>query len=107
MISIIVERSPGDNQGPDIVDSLIASDVQAIERGRIEVDRQCTNRMIVSGSCPMRSYMEPGKLIQVSDLEQGNYVAMLRSYSFDIRIGAGDFSATTSVVLEKSLPARG
>jgi len=80
MISIIVERSPGDNQGPDIVDSLIATEVQAVERGRVEIDKQSTNRMIISGSCPMRSYMEPGKLVQVSDLEQGNYIAMLRSY---------------------------
>jgi len=103
MISIIVERSPGDNQGPDIVDSLIATEVQAVERGRVEIDKQSTNRMIISGSCPMRSYMEPGKLVQVSDLEQGNYIAMLRSYSFDISIEVGSFSATTSVVLEKSL----
>lgn len=101
MISIIVERAPADNQGPDIVDTLIATEVQAVERGRIEIDRQCTNRMMISGSCPMRSYMEPGKLVQVSDLEQGNYIAMLRSYAFDIRIDVNSFSAVTSVVLEK------
>lgn len=103
MISIIVERSPGDNQGPDIVDTLIATQVQAVERGRVEIDRQSTNRMIISGSCPMRSYMEPGKLVQISDSEQGNYIAMLRSYSFDIRIEKNSFSAITSVILEKTL----
>lgn len=47
--------------------------------------------------------MEPGKLVQISDLEQGNYIAMLRTYSFDIRADENSFSATTSVVLERSL----
>lgn len=102
-VSITAWRLPKDKQGKDISDNLISSETQAAERGRIEIDRQSTNRTIISGTCTMHSHMVPGKMVQVTDLEKGNYMAMLRSFSLTInRSGDDKFSATTNVVLERN-----
>jgi hypothetical protein len=101
-ISIIVERSPADRQGPDIVNSLIASEAQALQAGRAEIDTNSTDRFTVSGSSPISSYMEPGKIVQISDLQKGTYKSMLRNFSSSLTMQApGSFSATTSVIVER------
>jgi len=101
MISIIVERTPADSQGSDIVESLISAEDQAMQLGRMHIDTNSSNRMIVSGSMPLSVYMEPAKLAQVTDLQKGQYNAKLLNYSTTITRAGGDFSATTSVIMER------
>lgn len=102
MISIIVQRAPADFQGADISDPLIATEAQAQARGRAEIDKKSTNRVQLSGVCPVRAYMQPGSVSLVSDLQQGQYPAMLRSFSLTIdRQKDGKFKATTNIVQER------
>lgn len=101
MIFITAKRPPANKQGPDITDQLLSSEAQARERGRVEIDANCSNRTIVSGTCVIHSYMQPGKMVQVTDLEKGNYMAMLRSFSLSINRQKDSFKATTNVILER------
>lgn len=102
MISIIVQRAPGDSQGSDVSDKLISTELQAIARGTTEINKTCSDRVIVSGSCPARAYMEPGSICAVTDMQQGQYRAMLRSYSLTLETnGDGSFSAVTDITMER------
>lgn len=101
-VSVVVQRSPGDFQGQDISDPLIATEAQAVERGRNEIESSCSDRMQVSGTCPMQPWMQPGKIVQVTDLQQGEYRAMIRSFSLSIdRQADGTFTARSNIVLER------
>ena len=64
MISIVVERAPADRVGEDIVDPLLTSEPAALERGRNEIDGQCSERVIVSINGPHRRWIQPGKLVE-------------------------------------------
>ena len=102
MISVIVQRNPADFQGPDISDPLIATDAQAVARGTAEVDKLSTDRVDVSGTCSLHSYMEPGSIVLVTDLQLGQYKAMLKMFSLSVtRQPNGTFSASTNVTLER------
>lgn len=101
-VSVIVQRAPADFQGQDITDPLIATDAQAIERGRIEIERKYSDRFTVSGTCPLHTYMQPGKIVQVTDLQKGEYQAILRMFSLTIdRQADGNFTAVTNIVMER------
>lgn len=101
-VSIIVERSPADRQGPDVVDPLISSVAQAIQRGRKEIDENSTNRFQVSGANPLYEFMEPCSLVQVTDMQKGNYRGVVLNYSISIsRDNSGNHSAMSSVVIER------
>ena len=102
MISIIVERAPGDSQGKDITDPLLTSEAQGQQLGRSYIDESFANKFDVSGSCVLNDYMEPGKTVQVTDLESGSYNAVLKSYSASItRQADGSFTAVSDVILER------
>lgn len=102
MISVIVRRSPYDFQGADISDPLIASDAQAVARGRAAIDENCSDRVMVSGTCPLQIYMQPGSIVEVTDLQLGSYRAMLHLFSLTIdRQKDGSFTAMSNVVLER------
>lgn len=64
MISIIVERPPADRSGADIVDPLLTSEPVAMERGRNEIDGQCSDRVIVTATGPHRRWIHPGTLVE-------------------------------------------
>jgi hypothetical protein len=101
-VSVIVQRLPADFQGADISDPLIATEAQAVERGRMEIERNCSDRVMVSGTCPLQTYMQPGKIIHVTDLQLGEYRAMLRSFALTIdRQADGSFTAVTNIVMER------
>lgn len=64
MISIIVERSPADRTGEDIVDPLLTSETAALERGRNEIDANSTDRNMVTVTGPHRRWVPPGSLVE-------------------------------------------
>jgi len=102
MISIIVQRAPADRQGPDISDPLIATEAQAMARGRAEIDQNSTDRVQSSETCPMLGYMPPGSILSVTDVQLGQYRAMLKSFAVTIdRQADGSFSAVTNITKER------
>ena len=103
-VSVTVQRLPADFQGKDVSDPLIATEAQAVERGRMEIERNCSDRMMVSGTCPLHTYMQPGKIVQVTDLQKGEYRALLRMFSLTIdRQGEDSFTAVTNIVMEREI----
>lgn len=101
MISVIAQRAPGDKQGPDISEPLITSNVVAVERGRNEIDRNSTNREIVTGSGPLRGFIRPGSLVEVMDFEAGPWRGMVTGCALNLTRGDGDFSADINLTVER------
>lgn len=103
MNPIIVQRAPADFQGPDITDSLIVVPLQALRKGIAEINKTALSKVDVSGTVPLVPYMEPGKVALVTDLEIGQYKAVLKRCPLTIdRQQDGSFTATTSVVLQRN-----
>lgn len=101
-VSVLVQRLPADYQGSDISDPLIATDAQAMARGRTEIDKNFSDRVIVSGTCPLHTDMQPGKIIAMTDLQTGQYRAMLKTFSLTIdRRADGSFTAVTNISMER------
>lgn len=101
MISVTVQRSPADRQGPDISDPLITSDGVARERGRNEIDANSTNRELVSGSGPMGDFMRPGRLVEVMDAEQAAWRGRLNKVAYTMQRSGDSISMLTATVIER------
>lgn len=101
MISVIVQRQPADRQGPDISEPLICSEPVAVERGRNEIDRNSTNREIVTGTGPLRRFISPGPLLEVMDLEHGPWRGMVTGCALSLTRGESDFSADINLTVER------
>lgn len=101
MIAVIVQRPPADKQGPDISENLITSDPVAIERGRNEIDANCSNRETVTGSGPLQGWIPPGALAEVADMEQAAWRAKVRSCAITLTRGDNDFTADVNLVMER------
>jgi hypothetical protein len=102
MISVTVQRKPGDRPGPDITDQLLTSDAVAIERGRNEIDAVCSNRALFSCSGPHRRFVAPGTLVEF----QGRRVAwfgMVRRTALTVTRDGERFSAEVSLEIEREL----
>lgn len=101
MISVIVERAPGDKQGPDISDSLITSEQTAVERGRNEIDEHFSHREIISSSGPLTGFMRPGKIIEVADSEQQIWRGMIKTCAIVITSGQDSYSRDINLTVER------
>lgn len=103
-MKIIVSRSPGDKQGPDIVDPLLVTDPVGIARGAREIDYNSTNRSLERGNCILMPYMPTGALINVTEAG-GSYRGKLKSYATTIEISEDgrEFSATTAISIEREM----
>lgn len=101
MISVIVERAPGDKQGEAISDPLITANNVAIERGRNEIDSNFSNREAVTSTGPFVSYMRQGKLVQVADSEQQTWKGIIRNYAITIDSGPNTYSRIINLNLER------
>lgn len=115
MINVCVFRNPctvtGSNcsggsdlcrTGPDISDALLVTDEAAKERGKAEIDESYTNRKIVTGNIYLRPWIQPGSILHITDVEEGEYRAMLRGMSVNIsRDDKDKITATASIQFEK------
>jgi len=101
MISLIAERAPADKHGPDISDPLITAAQVAVERGRNEIDANCSNRELVTGAGPLAGFIRPGRVIEVADSEQQVWRGMVTGCSISISRSDGDFAADINVNIER------
>ena len=100
MIQITVQRPPGDKPGPDITDQLLTSEPAARERGRIEIDKNSSTRVLVTVSGPYRSWLAPGSLVAYHGRRE-SYSALVRRCALTISRDGDSFSATRSIELER------
>jgi len=106
MISVIVERAPADRQGQDISDSLICTDAVAIERGRNEIDGQCSARERVEITRPLRGWVDPGALVEVADAEDAPWRGMVTGCVLELsRSGETELTALSTLTIEREAGA--
>lgn len=100
MIQITVQRAPADTPGPDITDALLATEPAARERGRVEIDRNSTNRVLVTASGPYRGWLAPGSLLAYHG-RRGSYRCLVRRCALTLTREGDSFAATRSLELER------
>ena len=100
MQSIIVQRQPADRPGPDISDPLLTAPHAARERGRIEIDREGTDRKLVSVAGPHRAWLAPGSLVEYQG-RRGTWRGMVRRVGVSITRAEGEFRADHTLELER------
>lgn len=99
MSTVIVQRGAGDKPGPDIVDDLLSAVPMAVERGRNEIDRQCSNRRIVNLTGPYRSWIDTGSLVEVRG-RRGTYRGMVIRTALVVKRDGDSFQADMAIDLE-------
>ena len=100
MISVIVQRPPADTPGPDITDPLLTAEQAAVERGRIEIDTNGTNREMVTVSGPHRLWVHPGALVEYHGRRQ-TWRGMVRRCAVVISRQGEGFTADRNLELER------
>ncbi len=100
MNPVIVERYPGDSQGPDISDQLITTEPVAIARGTAEIDYSCSDRRRITATGPVRDFLAYGDIVEVVDMEEGQYRAMVTDFAVTIDRRKGSVTAQSSMIIE-------
>ena len=100
-INIIATRDAGDNPGPDIIDPLCTTDEVAVQRGTQFIDKNHKSRIMVTTKGPLRSWMNPGSLIEVTDAELASFRALLTGISISLTKDDIGFTADMDLQLEK------
>lgn len=90
------------NWGGDISDILLSTDEAAIERGRIEIDRQYTNRINSTIALHQTTFIQPGNLIAVSNVDK---IETGRMGQGSISVIKSDDSLTvgSEIIMEKNV----
>lgn len=100
MISIIVERPPANRTGPDITDPLLVTEAAALERGRTEIDANCSDRATVSVSGPHRRWVRPGALVEFHG-RRSTWRGIVTRCALTITRDGDNFTATRSLEIER------
>lgn len=87
--------------GPDIIDSLLTSELALRLRGKNEIDFNISNRVIVSGTCKIHNWVNPGALVDIDDNQLGRMKGLLRSFSLSISRDGDRANAVTNVRIER------
>ncbi len=97
-VDIIVQRSPADKCGDDIVDPLISTVSVALNRGRNELDAQAEPSRVIRYQIIYRPGLETGQIIEVFDGLRGvNFRGKLVGINHELSGG----SAVTEAAIEK------
>lgn len=102
-VSIVVQRYPGDTPGPDIVDNILTDEIAARERGRAEINHNCSSRKIVHGNGPKNSLMYPCVLTEVIK-KRVRYRGILTMYSRSYNRAGSNFEIDSAMSIEVQIP---
>lgn len=100
MILINVQRSPADTPGPDIASPLLTSELAARERGRVEIDHESTNRLMVAASGPCRGWVAPGSLVEYHG-RRGTWRGLVIRCGITISRSEGGITAERHLEIER------
>ena len=86
--------------GDDITDPLLVNEIIAQERGRVEVDKEYTNRKLVDLSVHQLEFTQPGSLVSVVD---GSVVhtAMLKNIRISSSMSGTKITAGSALRVER------
>lgn len=93
------EEDPLLRWGDDISDSLLTDHNLTKERGRVEIDRQYTNRRAYDLVLHDLSWTQPAQLVQVDDISESKN-GLLRNISISIQRSGKNVSLGCSVRVE-------
>ncbi len=110
MINVIVCRGassagcplddPNLSWGNDISDPLLTSDLAAQERGRVEIDKNYSNRNIDNLILYQLDYIQPGKMYSLVEPLTSD-TGLVTSFALNIsKTGQNTFTAQTSINME-------
>lgn len=91
----IVQRSPADKPGDDIVSDILVSSLAQIERGRQEINYSSNDVILKTGSITRSEFVKPGILVAVQD-KSGQSLGMVTNFSISVS-GA---SVSTNITVE-------
>ena len=100
-ISVRVIRDSGNVIAPDIVDPLCVTTQVAVERGRVFIDSNYTNKIAVRVTGPFTNWLRPGSLADVIDDEFSSYSAQIMATSISINRNEDDFTADVNLIMER------
>jgi len=81
---MIVQRSPADKPGDDIVSPILQTPEAQIERGRQEINFNSTDRIIKTCVVVDSEFIQPGELVSIQT-GRGVSVGMMTDFSISIR----------------------
>ena len=103
MISVIVQRQPADKPGPDISDPLITSGTVAAERGRNEIDTNCSARQSVTLDIEPISGLRINRIVEVQDLEQVAWRGLITGIKMSAARDNDTVTRTMQVTIEREV----
>lgn len=90
------------NWGADVSNELLSTEESALERGRIEIDRQYTNRKNCNLDLHQTAFMQPGIAIATLNVEQME-VGRLNQISITVQKSGDTITAGTEATMEKNI----
>jgi hypothetical protein len=90
------------NWGDDISNVLLTEESAALERGRIEIDRQYTNRISSNLSLYRTTFIQPGKLIATQNLSKIE-TGKVKHISIKVAKTEGSISVGSEITMEKNV----
>lgn len=102
-VNTIANRPPADKPGPDIVSPLFPNDAVAQERGRAEINHNCSSRKIVNGNGPKNTLMAPTFLVEIIK-KNVRYRGILTMYSRSYNKQGSMFTIDSAVSVEAKIP---
>ncbi len=99
-MQIIVQRSPGDRQGPDITVRTVRGAAALSQLGRNKIDHNCSDRAIVNGVCRYQPGVRPGSVVALQDAELGLRKGIIDGDYMEISRTPDGFSASLTVKME-------
>lgn len=90
------------NWGDDISNVLLINEDVALERGRVEIDANYSNRIDTTVTLATRIFIHPGSFIGIN--ENGELkTGMVQSFSLSLSKSEDSFTTSTSFVVERNV----
>lgn len=101
-MNVIVQRSPADMQGPDIVNVLLVTEASGRARGLAEINHNDTPRKNLAGNGPKNMLMYPCRLVEI--IKKGSVKrGILTMYSRSYNKSGNNFTIDSAVTIETQL----
>lgn len=100
-MAFIVQRIPGDKPGPSISSSVLTDDSSKIERGRQEINRNDSDRKIVTGDLIQKDINPYNVLVQCIDTDGTITAGIVDEFSMDAKISSDSLSVNVQEVIEQ------
>ena len=90
------------NWGPDISDVLLTTEDVAKERGRVEIDKEYSNRVNVDIDLVSPVFLAPGSFLGI---DEGGEIknGMIKNLNMSLQKSGDTFDISTSLTVERNL----